>query len=31
MTGVELDGLLHRDTASGWGEALFTLGRQYGF
>jgi len=31
MTGVELDELLHRDTAPGWGEALFALGRDYGF
>lgn len=31
MKTVELDELLHQDTASGWGEALFALGRQYGF
>jgi LuxR family quorum-sensing transcriptional regulator LasR len=31
MTGVELDGLLQRDTPQGWGEALFHLGRSYGF
>jgi len=31
MRTVELDELLHQDTASGWGEALFALGRQYGF
>lgn len=31
MKTVELDELLHKDTASGWGEALFALGRQYGF
>jgi len=31
MTGVELDELLHRETAPGWGEALFGLGRRYGF
>jgi len=31
MTGVELDELLHRETASSWGEALFGLGRRYGF
>lgn len=31
MRTVELDELLHQDSASGWGEALFALGRQYGF
>jgi LuxR family quorum-sensing transcriptional regulator LasR len=31
MTGVELDELLHRDTAPSWGEAMFALGRRYGF
>jgi LuxR family quorum-sensing transcriptional regulator LasR len=31
MTTVELDELLHQDTASGWGEALFALGRGCGF
>jgi LuxR family quorum-sensing transcriptional regulator LasR len=31
MTGVELHELLHRDTAPSWGEALFSLGRDYGF
>jgi LuxR family quorum-sensing transcriptional regulator LasR len=31
MTTVELDELLHQDTASGLGEALFALGHRYGF
>jgi len=31
MTGAELDELLHRETAASWGEALFGLGRRYGF
>jgi LuxR family quorum-sensing transcriptional regulator LasR len=31
MITVELDELMHSDTASGWGEALFSLGRHYGF
>jgi LuxR family quorum-sensing transcriptional regulator LasR len=31
MTGVELDTLLHRDTTPAWGEALFGIGRRYGF
>lgn len=31
MRTVELDELLHQATASGWGEALFALGRQHGF
>jgi len=31
MTGAELDELLHRDSAASWGEALFGLGRRYGF
>ncbi len=31
MTGVALDELLHRETAPAWGEALFALGRGYGF
>jgi LuxR family quorum-sensing transcriptional regulator LasR len=31
MTSVELDGLLHADTASTWGETLFALGRHYHF
>jgi LuxR family quorum-sensing transcriptional regulator LasR len=31
MMTVELDELMHCDTASGWGEALFSLGRHYGF
>jgi LuxR family quorum-sensing transcriptional regulator LasR len=31
MKTVELDELLHTDTASSWGEALFALGRRYGF
>jgi LuxR family quorum-sensing transcriptional regulator LasR len=31
MRTVDLDELLHTDTASSWGEALFALGRQYGF
>ena len=31
MKTVELDELLHRETASSWGEALFALGRDYGF
>jgi LuxR family quorum-sensing transcriptional regulator LasR len=30
-TRVEVDELLHQETALGWGEALFTLGRQHGF
>jgi LuxR family quorum-sensing transcriptional regulator LasR len=28
---VGLDELLHQDTASGWGDVLFALGRQQGF
>jgi LuxR family quorum-sensing transcriptional regulator LasR len=31
MNAVELDDLLHQNTASGWGEVLFALGRQNGF
>lgn len=31
MMTVELDELMHCDTASSWGEALFSLGRHYGF
>jgi len=31
MTGAELDELLHRETAGSWGEALFGIGRRYGF
>ncbi|MFC5548979.1 helix-turn-helix transcriptional regulator [Massilia aerilata] len=31
MMSVELDELMHCDTASSWGEALFSLGRHYGF
>ena len=31
MTTVELDELLHQNTAAAWGEALFALGRGYGF
>jgi LuxR family quorum-sensing transcriptional regulator LasR len=31
MMTVGLDELMHSDTASGWGEALFSLGRHYGF
>ena len=31
MGTVELDELLHKDTAHGWGEALFSFGRLYGF
>ena len=31
MTGVELDELLRRDTAASWGEALFGVGRHFGF
>ena len=31
MRTVELDELLHHDTPVAWGEALFALGRQYGF
>jgi LuxR family quorum-sensing transcriptional regulator LasR len=31
MKTVELDELLHTESASSWGEALFALGRQYGF
>ena len=31
MKAVNLDELLHSDTASSWGEALFALGRHYGF
>jgi LuxR family quorum-sensing transcriptional regulator LasR len=31
MKTVGLDELMHSDTASGWGEALFSLGRHYGF
>jgi LuxR family quorum-sensing transcriptional regulator LasR len=31
MMTVELDELMHCDTASGWGEALFSLGRHFGF
>jgi LuxR family quorum-sensing transcriptional regulator LasR len=31
MMTVELDELMHCDTASSWGEALFSLGRHFGF
>jgi LuxR family quorum-sensing transcriptional regulator LasR len=31
MTTVGLDELMHSDTATSWGEALFSLGRHYGF
>lgn len=31
MMTVELDELIHSDTAPSWGEALFSLGRHYGF
>jgi LuxR family quorum-sensing transcriptional regulator LasR len=31
MMTVELDELMHSDTASSWGQALFSLGRHYGF
>jgi len=31
MMTVGLDELMHSDTAAGWGEALFSLGRHYGF
>jgi len=31
MTSVELEELLHRDTATAWGEALFAVGRRHGF
>ncbi|WP_229411233.1 MULTISPECIES: LuxR family transcriptional regulator [unclassified Massilia] len=31
MMTVDLDELMHSDTASSWGEALFSLGRHYGF
>lgn len=31
MKTVELDELLHSDTPSSWGAALFALGREYGF
>jgi len=31
MMTVELDELMHCDTASNWGEALFSLGRHFGF
>jgi len=31
MMTVGLDELMHSDTASSWGEALFSLGRHYGF
>ena len=31
MMSVELDELMHCDTATNWGQALFALGRHYGF
>jgi LuxR family quorum-sensing transcriptional regulator LasR len=31
MMTVGLDELMHSDTAASWGEALFSLGRHYGF
>jgi len=31
MKTVDLDELLHTDSASSWGDALFALGRHYGF
>jgi len=31
MRTVELDELLHQNTVAAWGEALFALGREYGF
>lgn len=30
-TMVEVDELLHQETASGWGDVLFALGQQHGF